>query len=199
MWLSSHKSSSCQGWQSFLIIFWGGLDIPVWVAKWPLTLSQPSEQYVNLDCILRIFWKKIFSLVANWRITLKKKEMSVQSWKMEHKLCGCPNDIPTKRVLDLPPRPSRISEPHFKIGGRTSPGRFSRHFYNLYGKEDERSDSSKKAATDFPTFYVAMPPPTPNTSLMTMRSLSTSARVTLSPVREHPAFIITVIFWPFRS
>ena len=123
---------------------------------------------------------------------------------MEHKLCGCPNDIPVKKVLELPPRPNRITEPHFKIGGRTSPGRFSRHFYNLYGKENERSDTSS-STTDFPHFYVAMPPPSGPISGMVMRSnqgstsglvrsLSTSGRLTLSPVREHPALVITVIF-----
>ena len=91
--------------------------------------------------------------------------------------------------------PYRITEPHFKIGGRTSPGRFSRHFYNLYGKEDERSDGNSRSnsTTDFPHFYVAMPPPPTMTSGL-VRSLSTSGRLTLSPVREHPAFIITVIF-----
>ena len=118
---------------------------------------------------------------------------------MEHKLCGCPNDIPSKKILErLPPRPNRMSEPHFKIGGKTSPGRFSRHFYNLYpnstAKEDERSDRTYSV----PNFYfpctidetsgtIATPP------RMMKSSVGSTTRVLLSPVKEHPAVLITVL------
>ena len=117
---------------------------------------------------------------------------------MEHKLCGCPNDIPSKpKVLEsLPPRPSRMSEPHFKIGEKTSPGRFSRHFYNLYpnshtGREDERSDSSTSQSV--PNFYFPCETVTTPTRLM-MKSSQATNRLTLSPVKEHPAVLITVYY-----
>lgn len=112
---------------------------------------------------------------------------------MEHKLCGCPNDIPpSKKVLaELPPRPLRMSEPHFKIGGKTSPGRFSRHFYNQYpnsGKEDERSDRNSYSVPSNFAF---------EQKIMKSPSMSMSPRLTLSPVREHPVVLITVNFsWP---
>ena len=117
---------------------------------------------------------------------------------MEHKLCGCPNDIPSKKILErLPPRPNRMSEPHFKIGGKTSPGRFSRHFYNLYpnstGKEDERSDRTYSV----PNFYfpctIAETSTTTATPPRMMKSSVASTRVLLSPVKEHPAVLITVL------
>jgi hypothetical protein len=85
---------------------------------------------------------------------------------MEHKLCDCPNDIPASAASTaskkassdlLPPRPNRAasaSEPHFKIGGKTSPGRFSRHFLNLshnLGREDdERTRSEAVPEADRP-------------------------------------------------
>ena len=108
---------------------------------------------------------------------------------MDRKLCSCPNDLPNR---SLPPRPGRTSEPHFKIGGKTSPGRFSRHFYNLFpnsGKEDERSDSRNNS---MPSFYI-----TPQETLRLMRASHSGAvgpqRTTLSPVKEHPVLVITVI------
>ena len=122
---------------------------------------------------------------------------------MEHKLCGCPNDIPpSKKVLELPPRPNRMSEgPHFKIGGKTSPGRFSRHFYNLYpnAKEDERSDRTDRTCS-VPNFYFPCSSEISNTPpRLIMKSSATNHRLTLSPVKEHPAVIITVfltVIWP---
>ena len=114
---------------------------------------------------------------------------------MEHKLCGCPNDIPSKKVLELPPRPNRMSEgPHFKIGGKTSPGRFSRHFYNLYpGKEDERSDRTCSVPNFyFPCSSAEISNTPPRLMMKSSPKSSTTNRLTLSPVKEHPAVLITV-------
>lgn len=122
---------------------------------------------------------------------------------MERKLCSCPNDLPASATpsgvsfsRNLPPRPGRSSEPHFKIGGKTSPGRFSRHFFNMFPnssgmREDERSDSRNLS---MPAFYI-----TPQESLRVLRASQSggggpggSLRTTLSPVKEHPALVITV-------
>ena len=113
---------------------------------------------------------------------------------MDRKLCACPNDLPNR---NLPPRPGRMSEPHFKIGGKTSPGRFSRHFYNLFpnntGREDERSDTRNYS---MPCFYI-----TPQETLRLMRAsqsgVGPAPRTTLSPVKEHPVLVITVILIPW--
>lgn len=121
---------------------------------------------------------------------------------MEHKLCGCPNDVPSsKKVLaELPPRPNRMTEPHFKIGGKTSPGRFSRHFYNMYPnslKEDERSD--RNSVPGHFQYYSDQRQDRSSPSFMYK-----SQRQTLSPVKEHPsmtsmpAVLITVILQFYR-
>ena len=92
-----------------------------------------------------------------------------------------------------------MTEPHFKIGGKTSPGRFSRHFYNLYpnntGKEDERSDCRNYSV---PNFYLNSSPQETRSLMMRSTSTQSNNRHTLSPVREHPAVLVTVItliFW----
>ena len=120
---------------------------------------------------------------------------------MEHKLCGCPNDVPSsKKVLaELPPRPNRMTEPHFKIGGKTSPGRFSRHFYNMYPnslKDDERSDRNSSSVPGHFQYYSDQQQRQDRSS----PSFMYKSRQTLSPVKEHPsmtnmppAVLITVI------
>lgn len=112
---------------------------------------------------------------------------------MDRKLCDCPNDLPVKVLSDLPPRPNRMTEPHFKIGGKTSPGRFSRHFYQMFPErmgEDERSDGSHNDDNNY--YYFSSPLDTPTNSNLRpslMRSSSLLARLTLSPVVEHPTMV----------